>query len=252
MSDGVIGTTINERYQIETELGQGGMGTVYRARDTTLERDVAIKLISGASLGQEGHQRLLSEAKTIAQLDHPNIVTVFDAGEYEGSPYIVMQLVEGGTLHEQRPDSLDEKLQIIMQVCTALDHAHQHGIIHRDLKPENVVLTPNGMAMLMDFGLARSVTSRMTAEGNIVGTVFYMAPEQAMGQEIDARADLYALGVMLYEMATGELPFEDDNPMAVITQHINAPVGPPSANMGSIASKYSMLRDDDKDNSVWL
>ncbi|MFV2044368.1 MAG: protein kinase [Anaerolineales bacterium] len=225
----MIGNTINERYQIDKELGRGGTGTVYRAHDSTLNRDVALKLMSNTNLGTEGRARLLHEAQTIAQLDHPNIVTVFDAGEYERAPYIVMQLVEGGTLHEQRPDSLDETLRIVKQVCAALECAHQHGVIHRDLKPENVALSEDGTVKLMDFGLARSVASRMTSEGNIVGTVFYMAPEQAMGQELDARADLYALGVMLYELTTGELPFVGENPVAVISQHINAPVVPPRA-----------------------
>lgn len=225
----MIGTTINQRYKIGKELGRGGMGTVYHAHDSTLKRDVALKLMSNTNLGTEGRSRLLREARTVAQLDHPNIVTVYDAGQHEGEPYIVMQLVEGGTLHEQKPESLDEILLIIQQVCTALEYAHQHGVIHRDLKPENVALSEDGSVKLTDFGLARSVASRMTSEGNIVGTVFYMAPEQAMGQELDARADLYALGVMLYELTTGQLPFVDDNPIAVITQHINAPVVPPRA-----------------------
>ncbi len=225
----MIGTTVNDRYKIESELGRGGMGTVYRAHDSTLNRDVALKLMSNTDLGTEGRSRLLNEAQTVAQLDHPNIVTVFDAGEFESKPYIVMQLIEGGTLYDQRPESLEETLNIVTQVCAALDYAHRRDVVHRDLKPENVAVSENGTAKLMDFGLARSVTSRMTSEGNIVGTVFYMAPEQAMGQELDGRADLYALGVMLYELTTGELPFVDDNPIAVITQHINAPVVPPRA-----------------------
>jgi serine/threonine-protein kinase len=225
----LIGSTVNNRYKIESELGRGGMGTVYRAHDSTLNRDVALKLISNTDLGTEGRSRLLNEAQTVAQLDHPNIVTVFDAGEFESKPYIVMQLVEGGTLYEQKPESIDETLTIVKQVCAALEYAHQRDVVHRDLKPENVALSDDGTTKLMDFGLARSVTSRMTSEGNIVGTVFYMAPEQAMGQELDGRADLYALGVMLYELTTGELPFIDENPIAVITQHLNAPVVPPRA-----------------------
>ena len=205
------------------------MGIVYRAYDATLQREVAVKLLSNANLGTEGQARLLREARTIAQLDHPNIVAVHDAGDYEGSPYIVMQLVEGRTLHEKRQESLDETLVISKQICKALEHAHQHGVIHRDLKPENVILSEGGTAKLMDFGLARSVASRMTSEGTIVGTVFYMAPEQALGQEVDARVDLYALGVMMYELTTGQLPFEGDGPVAVIAKHINAPVVPPKA-----------------------
>jgi tetratricopeptide (TPR) repeat protein len=225
----LIRTTINERYHIIEELGQGGMGTVYRALDTVLQREVAVKFMSGAEIGTEGRARLLSEARIVAQLDHPNIVSVYDAGEYQGSPYIVMQLVEGGTLRQKEPESLEEILHITRQVCEGLEHAHGHGVVHRDLKPENVALTEDGMTKLMDFGLALSMSSRMTRQGEIMGTVFYMAPEQAMGQELDARADLYALGIMLYELTTGQLPFEDENPIAVITQHLNAPVVPPRA-----------------------
>jgi tetratricopeptide (TPR) repeat protein len=237
----LIGTTINDRYRIEEEIGRGGMGTVYRAHDSTLNRDVALKLMSNADLGTEGRARLLNEAQTVAQLDHPNIVTVYDAGEFESKPYIIMQLVDGGTLYDRKPESLDEMLGIIKQVCAALDYAHQRDVIHRDLKPENVAVSDGGSAKLMDFGLARSVASRMTSEGNIVGTVFYMAPEQAMGQDLDPRADLYALGVMLYELTTGELPFVDDNPIAVITQHINAPVVPPRAKNKDIPAHIDNL-----------
>ena len=225
----MIGTTLGERYRLEEELGRGGMGTVYRARDTALQRDVAVKLLSNTRLGTEGQARLTREAQIVAGLDHPNIVTVHDVGEYEGQPFIVMQLLEGGTLHDRRPTSLDQILPIVRQVCQALDYAHQQGIIHRDLKPENVALAPDGTARLMDFGLARSVATRMTTEGTVMGTVDYMAPEQVLGKELDQRADLYALGVLLYELTTGRLPFSGDSPVAVISQHLHAPVVPPRA-----------------------
>lgn len=205
------------------------MGTVYRANDSALERDVAIKLMSNSKLGTEGRTRLLREAKLVAKLDHPNIVTVFDTGEVDKNPYIVMQLVEGHTLYEKPPKGLEEITTIMRQVCTALEHAHNNGIIHRDLKPENVIIETGGKVKLMDFGLARSVASRLTSEGTIIGTVFYMAPEIALGQEIDERTDLYSLGVMLYELTTGVMPFEDADPVAVISQHIHAPVVPPRA-----------------------
>ena len=192
----MIGTILNKRYQIDSEIGQGGMGTVYHGYDTALEREVAIKVIFGTGLGTEGRTRLLDEAQMAAQLNHPNIVTVFDVGEAGISgglgniaPFIVMEYVEGRSLHERHPDNLSNTLEIIRQVCAALDHAHGHGIIHRDLKPENVVLTRDGTAKLMDFGLARSVASRYTTEGTVAGTVFYLAPEQALGQEIDQRTD---------------------------------------------------------------
>ncbi|KPK94044.1 MAG: hypothetical protein AMJ88_06020, partial [Anaerolineae bacterium SM23_ 63] len=180
-------------------------------------------------LGTEGRARLLQEAQAIAKLNHPNIVTVYDAGETDELPFIVMEFVEGQTLHEKKPESLEGMLAIMSQVCAALEHAHASGIIHRDLKPENVTISPDGKAKLMDFGLARSVASRYTAEGTIVGTVFYLAPELALGHGIDHRADLYSLGVMLYELTTGELPFIDSDPVAVISQHLHAPVVPPRA-----------------------
>ncbi|MEE9616058.1 MAG: ABC transporter substrate-binding protein [Anaerolineae bacterium] len=225
----MIGTLLNERYRLDAEIGRGGMGVVYRGLDTLLERPVAVKVMSAASLGTEGRARLLHEAQAAAKLNHPSIVSVYDAGEAEGVSFIVMELAEGESLYERRPQDLDEIISIARQVCAALEHAHAHGIIHRDLKPENVQITPDGPAKLMDFGLARSVASRLTSEGTIVGTVFYLAPELALGQGFDGRADLYALGVMLYELTTGRLPFTADDPVAVISQHLHAPVVPPRA-----------------------
>ncbi|MGW8144743.1 MAG: protein kinase domain-containing protein [Anaerolineales bacterium] len=225
----MIGKTLNDRYRIESEIGLGGMGIVYRGYDTTLERQIAIKVLSRSELGTEGSGKLINEAQTAAQLNHPNIVTVYDVGEEDGIPFIVMEYVEGRTLHDQIPESLEEALAILRQVCAGLEHAHGRGIIHRDLKPENVMITPDGTAKLMDFGLARSVASRFTTDGTVAGTVFYLAPEQALGEEIDPRSDLYSLGVMAYELTTGELPFVDLDPIAVISQHLHAPVVPPRA-----------------------
>jgi len=222
----MIGTTLQSRYRIEAELGHGGMGAVYRAHDTLLDRDVAIKVLT-APAGSDVRERWLREAQSTARLNHPNIVAVHDAGEADGTPFIVMELIEGESLFNRKPQSLDEILSIARQICAALDHAHSHGIVHRDLKPENVLITPDGTAKLMDFGLARSATSRLTQEGALVGTVFYLSPEQALGQTVDGRTDLYALGVMLYEMTTGQLPFTGDNPLTIIAQHIHSPVAPP-------------------------
>jgi len=225
-----------ERYRLDAEIGRGGMGVVYRARDLLLDRDVAIKVLSvtlrepagrpgGATpLGTEGQARLLREAQAVAQLNHPNVVAVYDAGEIAGTPFVVMEWVEGPSLHEYRPDNVTEIVRIACQVCTALEHAHEHGIIHRDLKPENVLLAPDGTAKLVDFGLARTVASRLTADGAILGTVQYIAPEQALGKPLDGRADLYALGVMLYELTTGRLPFLGDDSVAILMQHLQAPV----------------------------
>ena len=225
----MIGKTINDRYLLKSELGQGGMGTVYLAHDSVLERDVAVKLISGARLGSEGRSRLLVEARTVAKLKHPNIVTVYDAGEFEDQPYVVMEYVQGVTLNKYKPDGLERILEIARQICAALQHAHDQGIVHRDLKPENVIIESDGSARLMDFGLAVSTATRMTEDGMISGTVFYMSPEQAFGYEVTPQSDLYSLGVILYELTTGRLPFEADDALAVITQHIHAPVVPPRA-----------------------
>ena len=243
----MIGALLNRRYRLDAELGQGGMGMVYRAHDTLLDRDVAVKVLSAPVLTAESRLRLLREARSAAQLNHPNIVSVYDAGEADllgngdTTPFVVLELVEGTSLHECPPGSLDETLAIACQVCAALEHAHAHGIVHRDLKPENVLLARDGTAKLNDFGLARPLVSRLTPEGTIVGTVFYLAPELAMGKEIDGRTDLYALGVMLYELVTGGLPFVGDDPIVVISQHVHAPVVPPRSRRPEIPADLDAL-----------
>lgn len=223
------GRLLHARFRIGAELGRGGMAIVYRAHDELLDRDVALKVVRKPDLTPEDHQRLLREARMAARLNHPNIVSVHDAGEIDGRPFIVMELVEGASAFQQPPATLHDSVLIACQLCQALSHAHGLGIVHRDLKPENVLLTANGAAKLTDFGLAFSLASRITSEGLIAGTVFYLAPEQAQAKPIDGRSDLYALGVMLYEWVTGALPFTADDPLAVITQHLYAPVVPPRA-----------------------
>ncbi len=239
---------LNDRYQLGEELGRGGMGAVFRAHDTRLNRDVAVKLLPDHAYGPEGREKLLREAQAVARLNHPNIVAVYDAGEVETGatadepfPFIVMELVEGASLHEHPPKDLPELVKIAGQICAALDHAHSHGIVHRDLKPENVLIGPDGNAKLMDFGVARSMTSRLTEQGQITGTVFYLAPEIALGKDFDGRADLYSLGVMLYELATGELPFAQGDPLAVISQHIHATVMPPRAHRPEVTPALDSL-----------
>jgi oligopeptide transport system substrate-binding protein len=237
----MIGVTLSGRYLLQDQIGQGGVGTVWRGFDSVLERPVAVKVLNSEGLRPEGRDRMLAEARAIARLDHPNIVSVYDAGESNGSPFIVMELVEGNNLHDHPPSDLREAVQIAGQVCAALEHAHAQGIIHRDLKPENVVIGRDGIARLMDFGIARSMASRVTQEGHIVGTVFYLAPEQALGQDFDGRADLYSLGVMLYELTTGELPFTHDDPVAVISQHLHAAPVPPRARNENIPPALNKL-----------
>lgn len=235
------GDWLNQRYHLEAEIGRGGMGVVFRARDSLLERQVAIKMLSSYGLGTEGRTKLLREAQAAAQLNHPNIVAIHDADEVGDTFFIVMELVEGKNLHEKPPASLQETLVIARQVCLALEHAHKNQVIHRDLKPENILLDSQGTAKLMDFGLARSMASRLTSEGLITGTVFYLAPELALGQEYDGRADLYALGVMLYELVTGQLPFTGEDPISVISQHLHAPLVPPRAHNETLPPRLDDL-----------
>jgi ABC-type transport system substrate-binding protein/DNA-binding SARP family transcriptional activator len=220
---------LSGRYRLDTELRRGNAGVVYRARDSLLDRDVAVEVYTGAKLSDEARARLLHEAQAADRLNHPNILSLYDAGEAEGAPIIVTELVEGALLRAYRPEGLEDILGIARQVCAALEHAHGQGIVHRDLKPENIIITPTGRVKVTDFGLARPVASRVTSEGQIAGTVFYLAPELALGQRFDGRADLYALGVILYELTAGRLPFEADDPLAVISQHLHAPVVPPRA-----------------------
>jgi ABC-type oligopeptide transport system substrate-binding subunit/tRNA A-37 threonylcarbamoyl transferase component Bud32 len=235
------GTLIHGRYRLEAETGRGGMAVVYRARDEKLQRSVAVKVLSESGLGTAGRARLIHEAQSAAQLNHPNIVTVHDVGEVEGTTFIVMELVEGGSLHDHRPESASEIVLVARQICLALEHAHAQGIVHRDLKPENVLLSVDGAVKLTDFGLALSIASRTTSEGAIAGTVFYLAPEQALGQPLDGRADLYALGVILYELVAGRLPFVAEEPLAVVSQHLYTPVVPPSTYDESIPSALEAL-----------
>lgn len=224
------GALIQDRYLLENELGQGGMGTVYQARDTLLERPVAVKVLSKAEPDDEYHVRLLAEAKSAAKLNHPNIVAVYDAGETNGVPFIVMELLQGQTLRKVGQLPLEQLVKLARDVCSALDHAHQHGIIHRDLKPENVIITSSQTIKLADFGLAHDVGhSRLTQEGTLVGTIAFLAPELILGQPASPQSDLYALGMMLYDLAAGQLPFEGDNPAVLLTNHLHAPVVPPSA-----------------------
>ncbi|MFN2263345.1 MAG: ABC transporter substrate-binding protein [Anaerolineales bacterium] len=232
---------VDERYYLYEEIGRGGTGIVYRAHDVLLNREVAIKVVSAGTLGVEEGKHLLEEAQAAARLNHPNIISIYDAGEAGGTAYIVMERGEGLSLAENKPKILEDIIGVIQQICSALDYAHTHGIVHRDLKPENVILRTDGSIKLTDFGLARPIASRITSAGQITGTVFYIAPEVALGLEFDGRADLYALGVILYELVTGGLPFDADDPLAVITQHIHAPVVPPRARDASIPPALESL-----------
>ncbi len=226
----------DSRYEVKRFLGEGGKKLVYLAHDTKLDRDIAFALIKTDGLDDEGLLRIKREAQAMGRLgDHPHIVAVYDIGEEHGQPYLVSQLMSGGDVEaliekaENHRVPLDVALKIADQVCQALDHAHRHGVVHRDLKPGNVWLTADGTAKLGDFGLAVALDKvRLTQAGMMVGTVSYMPPEQAMGGDVTPRSDLYSLGAMLYELATGRPPFVGDESVAIITQHLNMPPVAPS------------------------
>ena len=223
------GTILRERYRLDSELGRGGMGTVYRATDLELHREVAVKILSGQT--SDGRERLIREARAAAALNHPHIVTIHDVGEASGLPFLVMELVAGPRLSQAKPTELGRVVEIAAQICAALEHAHANSIVHRDLKPDNVLLSGGSgtsNVKLADLGLALPAHgARISRAGVIVGTAAYMAPEQALGQPVDGRSDLYALGVLLYELTTGRRPFTGDDPLTVVSQHVHAPVVPP-------------------------
>ncbi len=228
-------SVLRQRYRLDSELGRGGMGVVYRATDLELKRHVAVKVLPQTVSTPDARERFLREARAAAALNHPNIVVIHDVGEDQGILFFVMELVEGSNLKSAPPADFSGIIEIALRICDALDHAHSHSFVHRDLKPENILLsgassTGSGSVKLADLGLALTLKdSRLSQAGLIMGTPAYMAPEQILGQTIDGRADLYALGVVLYEMATGRLPFLGDDPLSVVSQHVHAPVIPPRA-----------------------
>ena len=230
--DTLIGKTIGN-FQIVEEIGRGGMATVYKAYQTTLGRYVALKVLP--PFFQQDTQflrRFDQEARAAAQLDHPNIVKIYEAGEADGLHFIAMEYVEGESLQDLlrrtgRPLDLATTAHIIAQVASALDYAHARGVVHRDVKPSNILLTRDGRAVLTDFGIARAAGfSRLTQTGAVVGTPEYMSPEQARGQEPDRRSDVYSLGVVLYQMLAGVVPFSSTTPHAVLYAHIHNPPPP--------------------------
>ncbi len=226
---------VDGRYEVRSFLGEGGKKRVYLAHDTSLDRDVAFALIKTEGLDATGRERVVREAQAMGRLGtHPHIVTIFEQGEEGGAPYVVTELMGGGDVEGLLEDAdglppLERSLAIASDVCRGLLFAHEQGIVHRDIKPGNVWLTADGTAKIGDLGLAVSMDrSRLTQQGMMVGTVAYMPPEQALGGETTPQADLYSLGAMLYELVTGNPPFQADDPTAVISQHINTPPVAPS------------------------
>ncbi len=226
--DTLIGQTLGQ-YQIVEQIGKGGMATVFKAYQPGLDRYVAIKILPAYYAHEEGFsERFVREAKAIARLDHPHILPVHDFGQSDGLSYIVMKYVAGGTLKDRlgRPLTPQGALAILKQIAAALDHAHELGILHRDVKPGNILIDEKGWVYLSDFGLAKMVEGsvQLTGTGTGVGTPAYMSPEQGQGLSVDERTDVYSLGIILYEMLTGRVPYEAETPMGVVVKHITSPL----------------------------
>lgn len=231
--DQYIGKYLDDRYEILEEIGSGGMAVVYKARCHRLNRLVAVKILRpNMMLDDDIRRRFHTESQAVAMLSSPNIVSVYDVGQFEGADYIVMELIEGITLKEymqKRGGVLDwrEALHFTTQIMQALRHAHSRGIVHRDIKPQNIMVLRDGSVKVADFGIARIMDSQKTLTTEAFGSVHYVSPEQAKGLSVDARSDIYSAGVVLYEMLTGQLPFDGDTPVSIALQHINSTPKPP-------------------------
>jgi eukaryotic-like serine/threonine-protein kinase len=253
-------------YRIEAPIGSGGMGAVYRALDTRLGRRVALKVLLEGSPGTLEMERFQREARAASALNHPNICTIHDMGEVDGRPYLIMELLEGETLDDRisrGPLTMDELLDLGIQVADGLEAAHSRGIIHRDIKPRNILITNRGQPKILDFGLAKSVAGQrdgarlgsnesLTWPGTTLGTIAYMSPEQARCEELDTRTDLFSLGVVLYEMATGSAPFAGSSPAVIFAAILGTNPEPPSRLNGSVspALERTILRAIEKDREV--
>src|ERR1700712_3475133 len=232
-SDPLIDVVFDGRYRIVRKLGAGGMADVYLAEDQELGRRVAIKILNERHANDDQFvERFRREAKNAAALSHPNIVSIYDRGEAEGTYYIAMEYLDGRSLKEliisRGPAPLNVSVEDARQILSALRFAHRHGIVHRDIKPHNVLVDAEGRVKVTDFGIARAGASQMTEAGSIVGTAQYLSPEQARGAPVDPRSDLYSLGIVLYEMLTGNVPFTGDTPVEIAMKHLSQIPEPPS------------------------
>jgi eukaryotic-like serine/threonine-protein kinase len=246
VSDTLIGTLFDGRYKVVRKLGAGGMANVYLAEDQELGRRVAIKILNDRHANDEQFvERFRREAKNAAALSHPNIVSIYDRGEAEGTYYIAMEFLEGRSLKElivQRgPAPVTVSVEYARQILSALRFAHRHGIVHRDIKPHNVLVDSEGRVKVTDFGIARAGVSEMTEAGSIVGTAQYLSPEQARGTDVDQRSDLYSLGIVLYELLTGTLPFTGDTPVEIAMKHLSTVPEAPSARRPEVPRDLDLI-----------
>jgi serine/threonine-protein kinase len=233
VSDTLIGTVFDGRYRIIRKLGAGGMADVYLAEDQELGRRVAIKILNDRHAADDSFiERFRREAKNAAGLSHPNIVSIYDRGEAEGTYYIAMEFLDGRSLKElivgRGPAPIKTAIDYARQILAAVGFAHRHGIVHRDIKPHNVLVGSEGRLKVTDFGIARSGASQMTEVGSIIGTAQYLSPEQARGAPVDQTSDLYSVGVVLFEMLTGQVPFTGDTPLEIAMKHLSEVPKPPS------------------------
>jgi len=258
----VLGTLLGGRYRLDAQIGRGGMSTVYRSFDTVLERPVAIKLMHREIASDSDQlERFRREARSVAQLNHPHVVTVIDAGEEAlpdahypeadggvGTPYIVLEYVEGETLKDlirrEGPLEIPQAIAYAIEIARALGAAHERLIVHRDVKPQNILISDEGGAKITDFGIARTLTEEgLTMAGRVLGTTDYVSPEQALGQPVTGQSDLYSLGVVLYEMLTGEVPFRGESPVAVAMRHVREQVPDVQLLRGEVSAATAAVLD---------
>jgi len=254
----VVESTIEGRYQVVSRIASGGMGEVYRAHDAVLARDVAIKLLHPQLAGDRGFvERFRREARAAAVLNHPSIVGVYDWGSTDGTYFMVMEYVPGSNLRALLAEygrlEPGQVVEICVQVLSALDHAHGHGIVHRDVKPENILIARDGTVRVADFGLARAYADSYVsqAEGTVTGTVQYLAPEQIHGEPADPRTDLYALGVVMFELLTGRTPYAGETSLSIAYQHLSGRIPPPSEALPTISAALDtpVLHATEKDRA---
>jgi eukaryotic-like serine/threonine-protein kinase len=245
-TDQLLNALFDKRYRIMRKLGSGGMANVYLAEDQELGRRVAIKILNDRHAGDEQFvERFRREAKNAAGLSHPNIVSIYDRGEAEGTYYIAMEYLDGRSLKEliltRGPAPVSVAVDYARQMLSALRFAHRNGIVHRDIKPHNVLVDAEGHLKVTDFGIARAGASQMTEEGSIIGTAQYLSPEQARGTTVDQTSDLYSLGIVLYEMLTGQVPFTGDSPVEIAMKHLSATPPPLRAKRPDIPESLELV-----------